>query len=43
MLYGTVVPKQHMNDLEKIQIEARRIVSSATKLVALERLQYIES
>ena len=27
-----------MNDLEKIQIEAGRIVSGATKLVALDRL-----
>ena len=30
--------QQQMNDLEKIQIEAGRIVSGATKLVALDRL-----
>ena len=29
--------QQQMNDLEKIQIEAGRIVSGATKLVALDR------
>ena len=30
--------QEQTNDLEKIQIEARRIVSVATELVALERL-----
>ena len=30
--------QQQMNDLEKIQIEAGRIVSGATKIVALDRL-----
>ena len=29
--------QQQMNDLEKIQIEAGRIVSGTTKLVALDR------
>ena len=30
--------QEQMNDLEKIQIEAGRIVSGATKFVALDRL-----
>ena len=38
MLYGTTVPNNKLLNWKKIQIEAGRIVSGTTKLVAIDKL-----